>query len=107
MSQRNVLWLFAFLVNASLWWFVWQFPHGEAPLVLRYRIGGGIDLLGARATLRVIPAAGTVILVVNAMLAAVLQRRDPVLTSLLMATAFLAQLFLVIALVTLFAVNRA
>ncbi|OHA49264.1 MAG: hypothetical protein A2991_00625 [Candidatus Terrybacteria bacterium RIFCSPLOWO2_01_FULL_58_14] len=102
----SLLLVIAGVVHLFLWWGAFQFPAGTVPLVLHYRIGGGIDLLGGRTTLMTIPFSGLAILTLNIFLALLLRRRDKTLSILALATGFLAQLFLAIALVALFIANR-
>lgn len=102
----SLLLLIAGALHLFLWWGAFQFPSGTVPLVLHYRIGGGIDLLGGRATLLTIPFSGLAILTLNIFLVFLLRHRDSTIPALALATGFLAQLLLAIALVALFIANR-
>lgn len=106
-NRYTVLLSLGVLGNMALWWLWSRFPQGAAPLVLRYQVGGGIDVLGERSLLATIPLIGLLALFVNGALTVLLHRRDSTLATLVAAVAVSMQVLLVVALLILFAKNIA
>lgn len=104
-NRYTVLLILGVLGNAALWWLWSRFPEGGTPLVLRYQIGGGIDVLGERPVLTTIPLLGLLVLVANGALVTVMYRRDAVLSTLMACAAVAFQLLLIVAMVILLARN--
>ena len=101
-----VVFAFALLAHGAAWFLVSQFPSGDAPLVLRFRSGGGVDFLGARATLKTIPLIGSLILLMNFLLVLVLRKRDQALAVFCALAALVVENLLALSLAVLLAVNR-
>ena len=104
-NRYTVLLIFGVLGNALLWWFWSRFPEGGTPLVLRYQLGGGIDVLGERPLLATIPLLGLLVLLINGGLVTVLYRRDVALATLTAMVAVAFQALLLFAMLALVAKN--
>ena len=72
---------------------------------LHYNIYFGIDLIGSRYQLLVLPAIGSVVLVINGVLGAVVFPMEKALTYFLVGAAVLTQLLFILAAVFLLFVN--
>lgn len=105
LNRYVILLIFGVAGNAVLWWLWSRFSSGPAPLVLRFRIGGGIDVLGERSLLATIPAIGSLILLLNAALTVILSRRDVGLATLIGSVAVFVQVVLAAALLMLLGEN--
>jgi hypothetical protein len=106
--ERAMVFAFAALsiFVIALWAIVSRFPSTSAPLILHFRSGGGVDLLGNRGALWTIPAIGTAIFIANGFLAAIARRRDRTIAILAIVTTFFVLSFLLLALIALAIVNR-
>lgn len=96
----------AAVLNAGLWWLLRLFPSGGMPIILRFHATSGVDLLGSRVTLSVIPSLAAFVLLTNAALAAYLAKRDPFLARLLAWGTVFLQIFFGMALAALYFANR-
>jgi len=105
LNRYTVLLVLGLSANALLWWVLSRFPTGTAPLVLHFRIGGAIDVLGNRQMLMTIPLIGLLVLLVNGMLTVLLHRRDAFLAGLVAVVAVFVQFLLAAAMGLLWWIN--
>lgn len=85
------------LLNGCLWFLLyWRIKPAEEPITLHYNIYFGPDLIGEWTWVFAMPAVGAAIIVINVVLAAVLDK-SRILGHLAMGIAVLTQIFLLIA----------
>lgn len=98
--------LVALLLNGATWAFLrFRIPPTGELIPVHYTIYFGIDRLGSWISLFVLPLSGFVILIINAIGAVAVRKRDPFVGSLLIATALVMQVMVALAAVLLVAVN--
>ncbi len=92
--------------NAALWAVVWfGFPPLATTYVIRYSVLSGADIIGTRADIFIVPLAGLVILIMNAVIAFLMKKREPLISYALIFSSALIQFFLTVALIGLLTVN--
>lgn len=63
------------IINAILWFMaLFLFPQDKLAAILHYNTSTGIDFIGESGQIKVIPAIGTAILVLNVMIALLVRR---------------------------------
>ncbi len=101
-----VLTVCAAVVNAALWVVVWfGFPPLATTYVIRYSVLSGADIIGTRADIFIVPFVGLVALVMNAAIAFLMKKREPLISYAFIFSSALIQFFLTVALVGLLIVN--
>lgn len=94
------------MLHAALWFWFFRFPEGVAPLLLRFSVGSGVDVLGSRKILATIPALAFLFGASNILFGLALRRRDQFLSYLFLAIGVLVQAFFLFALAILWFANR-
>jgi hypothetical protein len=108
MPQRvgEVLFGVSVLMNAGLWAAAWLwFPRGDPNAVLHYTSSGGIDFIGQGSTIFNLPLAGSLLLVLNALVGLVVYWVERRAAWLLWAITPLLQIGLLISFFLLLYVN--
>lgn len=88
----------SFALNLAIWgWLFWNIRPQDQHIFLHYNILFGVDFLGEWWRVYALPAAGLLILLVNAILGWLLYAKDSFVATLLNVTAVLVQIVLLIA----------
>ena len=94
------------LVNVAVWgWLLWEIRPREGLLFLHYNVLFGVDLIGEWWQVFWLPAGGTIILLVNALLGWAVFRSDRFAPALLLSAAAVCQVFLLVAAALLIFLN--
>lgn len=94
------------LVNAILWIVaLTMFPRTSPAAILHYSVGVGIDFIGEGRQIMVLPAAGTVVLVLNGILAYGVRRMSRPAVWIMLGGSAVVQLLLIAAYVYLLKLN--
>ena len=94
------------VLNILLWVLViWKVRPQEEPLFLHYNIYFGIDLLGSWQQFYLMPASGTVILLLNSILAILLPQKEKIISHFLAAINIIAQIVLIVACILIILLN--
>ena len=93
-----LIWLIAYFINASV---------SQDLVVLHYNIDFGVDLIGSVRRIYIIPLLGLIIILVNAILVFIFSRRKDFkfFSHLLLAASLVVNLFLLIALGSIYLIN--
>lgn len=91
---------------ATAWALHYGIPPRTEPITLHYTTSFGVDLIGPRNRMFIIPAFGALVFLVNTILALVVLRRERVVSYFLVFASFVLALFLVFAEWTLILQNR-
>lgn len=90
------------MLNAAAFaWLIYQYPRLPEFLPLHYDSFGGVDFVGTKGETFKIPAIGTAIWVGDALLALVASRLDIVVSRLLLIAGLVAQVLLLVAVITI------
>ncbi|OGY79918.1 MAG: hypothetical protein A3B74_01550 [Candidatus Kerfeldbacteria bacterium RIFCSPHIGHO2_02_FULL_42_14] len=101
-----LLLLFTVLFNAGLWGFLAYNIHPQPePLFLHYNIFFGVDFIGAWYRIFFLPGFGLGVLLMNAILAFFLLKRDLVLHYLVLSTTLVIQIILIVAGILIVLIN--
>lgn len=96
----------ALILNVLTWILLVDFPRGGQVFILHYRAQHGVDLLGSKRSLLIVPAIGSFILLLNAVLSFIVSRKDRVLPWAISALTIALEFFFLLALFFLFKVNK-
>lgn len=89
------------LISIFLWLYTYRQYQGATDLVpLHYTIYFGIDLIDDKTKLFTYPTIGSIILIVNSVLARIF-RKEPLIGHLLAGTTILSELFITLAFIAL------
>jgi|AntAceMinimDraft_8_1070364.scaffolds.fasta_scaffold26718_1 hypothetical protein len=91
-----VAWLLVFVKLMS-------FPE---PIILHYNAYFGMDLVGSGKEALLLPIAGLIILILNCSLGFIFRKKDVLIVKIVLATSFLFNLVIDIALIALISVNQ-
>lgn len=94
------------ILLVAAWALHYAIPARAEPITLHYTTSFGVDLIGARNRMFIVPAFGALVFLVNTILAIVVFRRERVVSYFLVFTSFTLALFLVFAEWTLILQNR-
>lgn len=95
------------LLNIALFLFFYFFiKQSNIPIVLHYNVDWGVDYFGEVKSIFVLPIVGTIIFLLNGILALKLWGKNRILSYFLTAATFLAQVFLIISGLALYLINK-
>ena len=89
-------WLFVYIININV---------SQDLVVLHYNVDFGVNLIGNVKQIYVIPLTGLVIFIINFILLAFVNKQDKFFAHLLLGAAMLVNLFLLIAISSVYLVN--
>lgn len=103
---RRIL-IAALALNAALFLFLYFFiRQTNLPVTLHYNVYWGVDYLGGARQLLLVPLIGLIILVLNSILGADFWQKNKLLAYFFPAAAFAVQIFLFLAGISLYLINR-
>lgn|GEM_PF-4580297 len=94
------------ILLAAVWTLHYAIPPQAEPITLHYTTSFGVDLIGPRNRMFIVPAFGALVFLVNTILAMVVLRRERMVSYFLVFTSLILSLFLVFAEWTLILQNR-
>jgi len=95
------------VLNIGLFLFFYFFiKQNNIPIVLHYNVNWGVDYLGEVKSVFTLPIVGTIIFLLNGVLALKLWGENRTLSYFLTATTFLVQFFLVVSGIALYLINK-
>ncbi len=94
-------------LNIALFLFFYFFiKQSNIPIVLHYNIDWGVDYFGEVRSIFILPVVGTIIFLLNGVLALKLWGKNRILSYFFTATTFLVQGFLIISGIALYLINK-
>ena len=109
LGSVKLLILAALFFNLAAWFLAWliiaRLPDGQTAVILHYNVLFGIDFIGERWQVWLLPFYGLLICLGNNLLAVWLYGRDRLAAQLVCAAAAAANLFLSLALLTIYLIN--
>ncbi len=95
------------LLNLGLWfWLFWQSRSFTDLITLHYNIYFGIDLLGPWYQIFLLPALGSLFLVLNVFLTAIVYKKEKILGYFLMVASSFSQVIFILAAIFIIFVNQ-
>lgn len=94
-------------LNIALFLFFYFFiKQSNIPIVLHYNVDWGVDYFGEVKSIFILPTVGTIIFLLNGVLALKLWGKNRILSYFLITATFLAQCFLAISGIALYLINK-
>lgn len=98
---------FSLLINISLWLLLaYQTRNFTDTISLHYNIYFGIDLLGSRYKVFLLPALGLVFLAINSLVGLLVYKREKILSYFLFGTSSFVQVIFIIASIFIILINQ-
>ena len=95
---NSLIFVLSLVINVATWfWLFWQISPQDEMIFLHYNILFGVDYVGPRWGIALLPITGLVIIVFNAALGWYFYNKDKFISYLLNSIALLSQIFLLIA----------
>ena len=95
------------LLNIALFLFLYFFiKQSNIPIVLHYNVDWGVNYFGEVKSVFALPIVGTIIFLLNGVLALKLWTKNRILSYFLITATFLSQCFLAVSGVALYMINK-
>lgn len=95
----------SFILNLISWTLLLWFIEPREMITLHYNVSVGIDLTGSWQMIFIIPLLGILVILANTILAALIYKKNRLLSWLLSAASFMAQIIIIVSAILLILAN--